>query len=664
MTGTRIEGPAIEVRGHRLDGQQYEAVMDDSDTELVIAAAGTGKTTTLIGKVRHLVDSGADPSKILLISLTNNTVDDLRRAVRDELGDRAAVDVMTIHALGNRILRKRPCVGHDRSTLLGSIAYDICESDRRSASAMISYVEGLRTSGMGDVCFNGQTVRPRGMRILADEMCRCGIGFEYTPQSYSEKGAVPAVLKADDGNGHRIEIDSESPLIAEFSKTPEKAKDHLASRGFDVTWININDFAADIVRSWGPRLSDAVGAFISRCKCTRTTIRDLLRANGRNPTSVRPVVESELKLLDRIWDHYTMTCVDGDMVDYDDMVILAADQVRSGGSFGKRYTHVLVDEYQDVSRILVDLLAALRDRMRFKLFCVGDDWQSIYLFSGGDIGLFYNFEGMWKGYGSVSVKRIETTYRCPQTIVDLSSRFVSKNRMQQRKNIRGLPDPGPRPAQLLPVNRDRDISKAISNRLDAIPQDESVFIIGRTRADLYALGNGNGIFGFDGGGGTSGSVEVRQRTWDQDRGEWRNVRAVRFLTAHSSKGLEADNVFILADRDRGGFPNTTSDAISDLFGSLDEDIELPEERRVFYVAMTRARRRMFIVCITDEENYAQSAQSPFVRELLGQSPVLSRSTPFCPECFGPLRISKGPQGLFYGCVDYPGCKGTRPFNGI
>lgn len=662
-SGAIMKGPIMEVRGHRLDGQQTEAVLDDSDTQLVIAAAGTGKTTTLVGKVKHLTDSGADPSRILLISLTNNTVADLRRAVADEIGD-AAVDVMTIHALGNRILRKRPCVGSDRSMLLSRIAYDICESDRRSASAMIAYVEGLRTSGMGDMCFNGQSIRPRGMRVLADEMCRCGIGFEYAPQRFSENGSSPAVLKADDGNGHRMEIDSESPLIAEFSKNPGKAEEHLASHGFDVSWMNINDFAAGIVKSWGPRLSDAVGAFISRCKCTRTTVRDLLRANGRNPTSVRPVVESELRLLNMIWDHYTMLCVEGDMADYEDMVVLATDQVRSGGGFGKRYTHVLVDEYQDVSRILVDLLAALRDRMGFRLFCVGDDWQSIYSFSGGDIGLFYDFEKMWSGYGSVSVKRIETTYRCPQTIVDLSSAFVSRNSMQQRKEIRGLPDPGFRPAQLLPVNRDRDISKSIANRMDALPPEESVFIIGRTRADLYALGNGNGIFGFEAGGGSAGSVEVRRRIWDQDRGEWRDVRTARFLTAHSSKGLEADNVFILADRDRGGFPNTTSDAISGLFGTLDEGIAMPEERRVFYVAMTRARKRLFIVCITDEENYAQSAQSPFVRELLEQSPVLSRSTPFCPECFGPLRISKGPQGMFYGCVDYPGCRGTRPFRGI
>ena len=123
-------------------------------------------------------------------------------------------------------------------------------------------------------------------------------------------------------------------------------------------------------------------------------------------------------------------------------------------------------------------------------------------------------------------------------------------------------------------------------------------------------------------------------------------------------------MFILADRERGGFPNTVSDELSDLFETRDEGIPLAEERRVFYVAMTRARRRLFIVNRTDEDHYAQSARSPFVTELLRQSPVLSRSTPFCPECFGPVRIVEHDGRRFYGCCDYPNCRGVRRFDGI
>lgn len=658
-------GPVMVVRGHPLDPQQLAAVTDDADTQLVIAAAGTGKTTTLVGKVRHLVDSGVDPKGILLISLTNNTVADLRASVDSEFGGGFPGDVMTIHALGNRILRRRPCVGRDRTRLLGRIMYDTAEVDRRFARALLLYVEGLRTVGYSDVSLCGISIRNRGLRNFADALFECGIRCTYERPVVTDRETKPASVHAEDGKGHRFTVYSDDDVVRKAAKDPREAWEHMERHGFQCERLNPNDLAAEVINAWGDRLPEAMGALISRCKSTGTTIGDLRRANGRNDTKTRPRVEEKLSLLDRVWDEYNMLCMQGDMADYDDMVIQATESVRAGGPYGRRYTHVLVDEYQDVSPTLVGLLRAIRDRTGFRLFCVGDDWQSIYSFSGGDVWQFYDFERIWGGYGTVSVSRIETTYRCPQTIVDLSGRFVSANPMQQRKEVKGVRDPPFRPAQLLPVNSDRDIPRAIANRLDFIDLGESVFIIGRTRADVYALGNGSGQFSFNlGDRSQSGSVDIVYRRWDEDSGDWRDVRSVRFLTAHSSKGLEADNVFILADRDRGGFPNTVSDELSDLFETRDEGIPLAEERRVFYVAMTRARRRLFIVNRIDEDHYAQSARSPFVTELLGQSPVLSRSTPFCPECFGPVRIVEHDGKRFYGCCDYPNCRGVRRFDGI
>lgn len=655
--------PVLSVRGHPLDDQQLAAVMDDADTQLVIAAAGTGKTTTLVGKVRHLVDSGVDPRGILLISLTNNTVADLRSAVDSEFGGSFPGDVMTIHALGNRILRMRPCVGKDRAQLIGGIMYESAEEDRRFAKALLLYVEGLRTVGFSDLSLNGMSIRNRGLRIFADALFECGLGCRYERPVVSDKEMRPASLSAEDGHGHRFTVYSDDDVVMKAAKDTSEVWEYLERHGFPCERMNPNDLAAEVIKAWGDRLPEAMGALISRCKSTRTTMSDLRRANGRNPTAVRPRVDEKLFLLDRVWDMYNLTCMRGRMADYDDMVIQATELVRSGGPFGKRYTHVLVDEYQDVSPTLVDLLKAIRSRTGFRLFCVGDDWQSIYSFSGGDVWQFYDFESIWEGFGTISVSRIETTYRCPQTLVDLSGRFVSANPMQQRKDVKGVRDPPFRPVQLLPVNSDRDIPRAVANRLDFIDPSESVFIIGRTRADIYALGYGNGQFAFS-VSGQSGSVDMVYRRWEDDEDDWVDVRPVRFLTAHSSKGLEADNVFVIADRDRGGFPSTVSDELSDLFERRDEGIPMAEERRVFYVAMTRARKRLLIINRTDDDHYAQSARSPFVTELLGQSPVLSRSTPFCPECFGPVRIVDYNGKRFYGCCDYPNCRGVRRFDGI
>ena len=450
-------GPVMVVRGHPLDPQQLAAVTDDADTQLVIAAAGTGKTTTLVGKVRHLVDSGVDPRGILLISLTNNTVADLRASVDSEFGGGFPGDVMTIHALGNRILRRRPCVGRDRTRLLGRIMYDTAEVDRRFARALLLYVEGLRTVGYSDVSLCGISIRNRGLRNFADALFECGIRCTYERPVVTDRETKPASVHAEDGKGHRFTVYSDDDVVRKAAKDPREAWEHMERHGFQCERLNPNDLAAEVINAWGDRLPEAMGALISRCKSTGTTIGDLRRANGRNDTKTRPRVEEKLSLLDRVWDEYNMLCMQGDMADYDDMVIQATESVRAGGPYGRRYTHVLVDEYQDVSPTLVGLLRAIRDRTGFRLFCVGDDWQSIYSFSGGDVWQFYDFERIWGGYGTVSVSRIETTYRCPQTIVDLSGSFVSANPMQQRKEVKGVRDPPFRPAQLLPVNSDRDI---------------------------------------------------------------------------------------------------------------------------------------------------------------------------------------------------------------
>ena len=545
--------PGIVVRGHPLDPQQLAAVLDDADTQLVIAAAGTGKTTTLVGKVRHLVDSGVDPRGILLISLTNNTVSDLRASIDSEFGGSFPGDVMTIHALGNRILRRRPCVGKDRTRLIGGIMYDTAEVDRKFARALLLYVEGLRTVGYSDVSLCGISIRSRGLRNFADALFECGIRCTYERPVVSEKETKPASVHAEDGRGHRFTVYSDDDVVKAAARDPREAWEYMERYGFACERLNPNDLAAEVINAWGDRLPEAMGALISRCKSTGTTIGDLRRANGRNDTKTRPRVEEKLSLLDRVWDEYNMLCMQGDMADYDDMVIQATESVRAGGPYGKRYTHVLVDEYQDVSPTLVGLLRAIRDRTGFRLFCVGDDWQSIYSFSGGDVWQFYDFGKVWGGYGTVSVSRIETTYRCPQTIVDLSGRFVSANPMQQRKEVKGVRDPPFRPVQLLPVNSDRDIPRAIANRLDFIDTGETVFVIGRTRADVYALGYGNGQFAFNlGDRSASGSVDVVYRRWDEDSAGWVDVRPVRFLTAHSSKGLEADNVLgPVRDQGRG-----------------------------------------------------------------------------------------------------------------
>lgn len=651
------------VRGHALDTQQMEAVVDQSDTELVIAGAGTGKTTTLIGKVRHLIEyEKVDPHRILMISLTNNSVNDLRRVVSEEFGEGFGADIMTIHSLGNGIIRKRPCVGSNRCNILRIIINDLVQIDRRSANALVQYVDGMRSTGSADISYSGVQIPQPGLRSVSDALFQCNFKTEYVRADRKGDDSVPAYLVLDDGRGRRFRLYADDERVKDIVRNPVKVWQFLRDCGFPTDRMNPNDLASNILMAWGDRIPESIGAFIGRCKCTRTSISDLRAAITATDDFVKVRIEDKLYLIDGVWDQYSMLFSQGDMVDFEDMVTVATDMVDMGCCLGRRYDHVLIDEYQDVSRTLVDLVKSLRRRMGFKLFCVGDDWQSIYSFSGGDVWETFGFEDVWRSFGDVSVHRIERTYRCPQALVEMTNGFVSKNPMQLRKSIKGHNRNTSPPVQLLPTEKDWDIARVIANRIEHLDPRESVLVIGRTRNDINALTAPSFVKGQD--ERPSGSVDVMFRVWDEYIEDMRDDRTITFMTAHSSKGLEADNVFIIADRDRGGFPSTVNDELSDLFATRDEGIPLPEERRVLYVAMTRARKRLFIINRM-EDGYVFSSTTPMIQELITDNiRLLSRSTPVCRECAGPMKIVRYKGKCFYGCLDRDCRGGSRPFEGL
>ena len=248
-----------------LDDQQMAAAMDDGPTKLVIAGAGTGKTTTLVGRLKHLRDEDVDPNGILVISLTNASVDDLRRKISSEMpGYRP--DVMTIHALGNRILRKRPMVGTDRAEMIGNILGSLVSKDRRAANAMLLHVDGMRRSGSSDLSYSGATIRNRGLRNISDILFECGISSVYNPPSYSGKEPMPAFIEVDDGKGHRFKLHQDDPPVISTGKKPEEGWAYLDSRGLDMDRIDLNNLAVFIM--WHLQIATATALLETTAKVT------------------------------------------------------------------------------------------------------------------------------------------------------------------------------------------------------------------------------------------------------------------------------------------------------------------------------------------------------------------------------------------------------------
>ena len=334
-------------------------------------------------------------------------------------------------------------------------------------------------------------------------------------------------------------------------------------------------------------------------------------------------------------------------IDFSDMINLAAEKVESGCEI-MPYKYVIVDEYQDISKSRFNFLKAIVEKSGAKLFCVGDDWQAIYRFAGSDISLFTDFE---KYFGYTKVLKIEKTYRNSQNLIDEASRFVLQNPLQLRKDLRSdkkLDYP------LVFWGYDDEPYKVLQFAINKIVSEfginSSILILGRTNFEKEVLKK-SGLF----------KIYMNNR---KEHIEYIPVPEVPidFLSVHKSKGLEADNVIILNFKnDKLGFPNQIADdKVLNLVLTNAENYKFAEERRLFYVAITRTRNRTFV--LTDNKN-----PSPFFKEFIesnsvcfvGIKKIETTLQTLCPVCkTGNLYKVSYEGKYFVGCSNFPRCKYT------
>ncbi|CAN5127105.1 hypothetical protein BH09ACT10_BH09ACT10_00690 [soil metagenome] len=323
-------------------------------------------------------------------------------------------------------------------------------------------------------------------------------------------------------------------------------------------------------------------------------------------------------------------------VDFEDMLSHATDLVEAG-KWSSPFRVVLVDEFQDASHARARLLRALVNRPDLFLFAVGDDWQSIYRFAGSDISAMTRFE---ETFGPGHVMRLERTFRSAQELSTLAGDFVMKNPNQLTKKVRSDRS-FPEPVGLVLVDGEAEVTQAIAQRLSelsaSVPDGSSasVKILGRYRREEELL----------------------------PRAKYR-VLDIRFQTVHSSKGLEADHV-IIPGLNRGGFPSTKEDdPLLRLALPEGDDYPHAEERRLFYVALTRARDSVLLIARSGKE-------SEFVTELLGDGALsllgdqeAAAPPDPCPSCGrGLMIVRQGPYGPFLACNRFPSCTTKRPIVG-
>ena len=662
-----------------LDMQQRRSIVSEEENCLVVSSAGSGKTSSIVGKVKYLTEiKKINPQNILLISYTNKAAAELT----ERMGI-AGLRGYTFHKLALDIIGQttgqKPSIYENTDALFVKIYHELL-NDKKFKKSVIEYFIDYQTpekewekrknerrqqlSEQKEVRLkatfpdmDGKTVYVRSEQEqkicfalsslsvkfryeepyehpLVDEMHSqykpdFSIYFEQggeTKRIYlehfgvDEHGLVPIWFAKDRGITYEeanqkyndgitwkkaahekfgTKLLTTSSADFHYSDIREKLKTLLEKA--DVSIQEKTD--AELYDMVLPPNSKHEKAFIrlvvtfvtlikSSCKSVDEVLRQTKNAGDERSTFIIK------NIFQPVYKRYIEELANINQIDFTDAILQATDICRS--SHPVKYDYIIVDEFQDISVDRYNFLKVLREgNPPAKLYCVGDDWQSIYRFSGSDMALFNQFSDY---FGQTEINKIETTYRFGEPLVSLSSQFIQRNEAQIKKNIHPFNPQVKTELQFCDYER-RDYCNVIGQLVASIPLDKSVFLLGRYSFDDYYLSfmyksvkEGNRFFYIIGD------------------------RKIEFLTVHKSKGLEADYVIILqCNKDTYGFPSLVSDdPVLNYVLTKSDQYPYGEERRLFYVAITRAKVKTYIL-------YDRRFPSVFVDEFLHPEKITEES---------------------------------------
>lgn len=476
---------------------------------------------------------------------------------------------------------------------------------------------------------------------------------------------------------HKIEIHKQhgTTLIYTYSSyndghpITEHLKEQLELNGFSLHPRSNQEIVEKLVSDEESRyirkLVDLVCRFISNFKTNAYSLSDFSRM-ANSVKSVR--TKLFLDICQECYLEYQKYLSENNAVDFQDMINESVQLLKEVKEMKQKldFKYIIVDEYQDISRQRFDLTKELSQVTDAKIIAVGDDWQSIYAFSGSDITLFTEFIDKM-GYGKLL--KIVKTYRNAQEVIDIAGGFIQKNASQIKKALESpkhISDPviiytyDPALKKQGMDNRsgaNYAIAHAVEvalgqiveyNKAEGRGPKSSILLLGRFGFDGYGLEK-SGLFEYVNRGGKVRSVKYPKLD-------------ITFMTVHSSKGLGYDDVIVINGRNETyGFPaKIEDDPVLKLVTKEDKSIEYAEERRLFYVAMTRTKNRVYF--IAPEQNPSEfllEIKNDYKNVVLRGNWDEEYKRPFyrrsCPICGYPLQFKyKNAYGLrLYICTNEP-----------
>ena len=714
------------VEKYPLTDEQREAVVTEEDNILLVAAAGSGKSSTLVAKILYLLKEGQYKANQIIAFAYNKDAQLELTARIDALFERfnwtgERVPARTFHGFCMEVL----ATVHDEKPSIAGVAtasksqqlnyfiqlveqlrqsnpgfaadllnyYSIFklpaprEGDIQSLSDYNEYLKSLKGQGGRDpisgewrvslTSMNGIEVKSLEELRIANWLFLNGIRFEYERRYEYNTADQEHRQYYPDFYYPDIDLWHEHFAIDNQGRAPKFMRDYeegvawkralhetQETKLFETHSAHFHDgsvfdrldqalTAANIPRNPPPssqldalieqafnpsRDLELVITFLKHFKTNNLSLQAVNERAGQYADPMR--AKAFMRVFEPVYKAYQALLEQAREIDFEDLVHKACAHIESG-AYQSKYEYILVDEFQDASQDRLRLIKALAAQHKHaKLFGVGDDWQSIYRFSGADLKVMTGFPNI---FGFTKQLKLTQTFRSVQQIVDVASEFVQRNPDQFKKVVKTLTTAQQDPVILRPYdpgNPDKSLEgiiEAIQKRAQQESTTVSVFILTRYVAQKpYNLNHLSSAYP---------NVSI----------EWKTI--------HASKGLEADYVIIHhMNNGNFGFPSEISDdPLLDLVIPENESFPFAEERRLLYVALTRAKRAVFGF-------YNPNAPSVFIRELSDIDGVkvqdkrydkIVESGQTCPTCkTGKVWPRVGSQGPFLGCDNYPTCKFT------
>ncbi|MBP3461895.1 MAG: UvrD-helicase domain-containing protein [Bacilli bacterium] len=336
-------------------------------------------------------------------------------------------------------------------------------------------------------------------------------------------------------------------------------------------------------------LEKLISTFIHLFKCNGYKLEDFnlfLKQAKRKILKYRHN-KNFLIIVLNIYLKYEKYLKDNKEIDFDDMIIKATKLVKEKG-INNKYKYIIIDEYQDTSLIRFNLIKEILNKTNSNLMVVGDDFQSIYRFTGCDLSLFLDFKKYFK---KSKIMKIQNTYRNSQELIDIAGKFVMKNKKQIDKNLKSNKHIY-EPIKIIYYENIRIKFIEIINKIYK-ETNKPILVLGRNNKDIKNLL----------------SDKIKLENDNLIYIENKNIK-MKYLTVHKSKGLEEENVILInLENKLTGFPNQMKDdKLLRFVSKRYEKYPFSEERRLFYVALTRTKNYVYILTPKKEE-------SIFIKEL-------------------------------------------------